>query len=131
MVCKGGVPLSVKLQKSAHSLHSFGRNRCIRFLTTWFLTYPAQARLLCCVHPWEDVMHRLLIFSLLVLLPSLLIGQAPQTPQSARQALLEMFFGSASDHLEKHLPDTTRKTLKRLDSGDGQNMLAQISMFSA
>ena len=76
-------------------------------------------------------MRRLLTVSLLVLLPSLLIGQTPQAPQSARQALIEMFFGSASDHLEKHLPDTTRKTLKRLDSGDGQSMLAQISMFSA
>src|SRR5215470_19856894 len=76
-------------------------------------------------------MRRLLTFSLLVLLPSLLIGQTPQAPQSARQALIEMFFGGSADHLEKHLPDTTRKTLKRLDSGDGQSMLAQISMFSA
>ena len=76
-------------------------------------------------------MRRLLTVSLLVLLPSVLHGQTPQAPQSARQALIEMFFGSASDHLEKHLPDTTRKTLKKLDSGDGQSMLAQISMFSA
>jgi len=76
-------------------------------------------------------MRRLLTFSLLVLLPSLFIGQTPQAPQSARQALIEMFFGGSADHLEKHLPDTTRKTLKRLDSGDGQSMLAQISMFSA
>src|SRR5215470_8941548 len=76
-------------------------------------------------------MRRLLTFSVLVLVPALLNGQNPQAPQSARQALIEMFFGSSADHLEKHLPDTTRKTLKRLDSGEGTSMLAQISMFSA
>ena len=76
-------------------------------------------------------MRRLLTVSLLVLLPSLLLGQTPQAPQSARQALIEMFFGSAGDHLEKHLPDATRKTLKKFDSGDSQSMLAQLSMFSA
>ena len=76
-------------------------------------------------------MRRLLTVSLVIFLPSLLFGQTAQAPQSARQALIDMFFGSSADHLEKHLPDATRKTLKKLDSGDGQSMLAQISMFSA
>ena len=76
-------------------------------------------------------MRRLLTVSLVIFLPSLLFGQTAQAPQSARQALIDMFFGSSADHLEKHLPDATRKTLKKLDTGDGQSMLAQISMFSA
>jgi TonB family protein len=77
------------------------------------------------------MMRHLLTSSLFVLLPSLLFGQTAQAPQSARQALIDMFFGSSADHLEKHLPDATRKTLKKLDTGEGQSMLAQISMFSA
>ena len=77
-------------------------------------------------------MRRLFTIFVSVLLPALSInGQTAQPPQSARQALIDMFFGSSTDHLEKHLPDATRKTLKRLDSGEGTSMLAQISMFSA
>jgi TonB family protein len=76
-------------------------------------------------------MRRLLITLFLALLPALLRGQATQAPQSARQALIDMFFGTSADHLEKHLPDATRKTLKKLDSGEGTSMLAQLSMFSA
>jgi len=68
---------------------------------------------------------------LLLLLPALLGAQTAQAPQSARQALIDMFFGSSADHLEKHLPDATRKRLKKLDSGEGQSVLAQLSMFSA
>ena len=76
-------------------------------------------------------MRHMLTISLLIFVSSLLFGQAAQAPLSARQALIDMFFGSSADHLEKHLPDTTRKTLKKLDTGEGQSMLAQLSMFSA
>lgn len=76
-------------------------------------------------------MRRLFTLLSLVLMPGLLCGQTAQAPQSARQALIDMFFGSSADHLEKHLPDTTRKTLKKLDSGEGTSVLAQLSMFSA
>src|SRR5690349_15098676 len=79
---------------------------------------------------WRCFMRRL--FAILpVLFPVLLTAQTAPAPQSARQALIDMFFGTSADHLEKHLPDTTRKTLKKLDSGEGQSMLAQLSMFSA
>jgi TonB family protein len=54
----------------------------------------------------------------------------PQPSQTARQALIEMFFGSAANHMEKHLPDTTRKTLHRMGSASGEDALAQLSMFS-
>ena len=66
-----------------------------------------------------------------VLACSLLSAQAPAPPQTARQALIEMFFGSTPNHLEKHLPDATRKTLQKLDSGDGRSLLSEFSMLSA
>ena len=60
-------------------------------------------------------------------------AQTPQAPppQSPRQALLEMFFGSAPNHLEKHLPEITRKAFKQLDSGTGPGFLSQFSMIAA
>jgi hypothetical protein len=42
-----------------------------------------------------------------------------------------MFFGAAANHLEKHLPDVTRKTLKRMDSGNGQSFLSEFSMLAS
>jgi len=59
---------------------------------------------------------------------------APQTappPQSARQALIEMFFGTAPNHFEKHLPDLTRSTLKKMGTANGMNALDEFSMFAA
>lgn len=67
-------------------------------------------------------------------LPSLLTAQAPApapSEQTGRQALIEMFFGQAPNHLEKHLPDITRKTFQRMDSGNGQSFLSEFSMLAA
>ncbi len=69
------------------------------------------------------------IAAALMLLP-LLAAQAP-SEQTARQALIEMFFGQAPNHLEKHLPDITRKTFQRMDSGNGQSFLSEFSMLAA
>jgi TonB family protein len=52
-------------------------------------------------------------------------------PQTARQALIEMFFGQAPDHLEKHLPDVTRRTFQKLEGENGQGFLSGISMLAA
>jgi hypothetical protein len=76
-------------------------------------------------------MRRPLVAAIAVLACSLLPAQTPPPPQSARQALIEMFFGSAPNHLEKHLPDVTRKTLQKLDFGDGRSLLSQFSMIAA
>jgi len=78
-------------------------------------------------------MRRLSVVAAFLLLASLLKAQSagdPNPPQTARQALIEMFFGSAANHLEKHLPDATRKTLHRMGSASGQDALAEFSMFS-
>ena len=43
-------------------------------------------------------------------------------PQTARQALIEMLFGQAPGHVEKHLPDVTRQTFKKLGEANGQSL---------
>jgi TonB family protein len=53
------------------------------------------------------------------------------SPQTARQALLEMFFGEKPNHLEKHLPDVTRRSLSKLSSPDAPNVLAEFSMMAS
>jgi hypothetical protein len=57
--------------------------------------------------------------------------QVPPPPQSPRQALLEMFFGSAPNHVEKHLPEIARKAFQQLDTGSGPNFLGEISMIAS
>jgi TonB family protein len=52
-------------------------------------------------------------------------------PQSARQALIEMFFGQAPDHLEKHLPDITRRTFEKLGGTSNQNGFSAFSLLAA
>lgn len=69
-----------------------------------------------------------------LLLPPLLFtsvsAQTQQAPQTARQALIEMFFGTAPNHLEKHLSDSTRNTFKRMSGEGGMSMLDEFSMFA-
>jgi hypothetical protein len=43
-------------------------------------------------------------------------------PQTARQALIEMFFGEGPNHVEKHLPDVTRQSFEKIDGTNGQNV---------
>ena len=57
-------------------------------------------------------------------------GQAEGSPQTPRQALIEMFFGTAPNHLEKHLPDSTRNTLKKLNSMNGITAFDQFNMIA-
>lgn len=73
-------------------------------------------------------------FALALLLSPFVHAQsaAPQAapPQTARQALIEMFFGQAPDHLEKHLADTTRRTYEKLGGANGQSGLGVFSLFA-
>lgn len=52
-------------------------------------------------------------------------------PQTARQALIEMFFGQTPDHLEKHLPDITRQTFVKLGGTSGQTGFSAFSLLAA
>jgi TonB family protein len=64
-------------------------------------------------------------------LPAQTSASGAAAPQTARQALLEMFFGQAPDHLEKHLPDVTRWTFQKLEGEIGQSFLRGFSMLAA
>jgi TonB family protein len=75
-------------------------------------------------------MRRLFAWPLSLLLFPSLNAQTPPPPQTARQALIEMFFGTAPNHLEKHLPDTTRNAFKRMSGANGMSMLDEFSMFA-
>lgn len=75
-------------------------------------------------------MRRLFAWPLPLLLVGSLSAQTPPPPQTARQALIEMFFGTAPNHLEKHLPDTTRTALKRMSGANGMSMLDEFSAFA-
>ncbi len=75
-------------------------------------------------------MCRLLVVAAF-LVPSFLPAQTPPPPQTARQALIEMFFGTAPNHLEKHLLDTTRKAFNKTNTGEGMNTLDELAMFSS
>jgi TonB family protein len=76
-------------------------------------------------------MPRLFAWLLPFLLFSSLYAQPQQAPQTARQALIEMFFGTAPNHLEKHLSDSTRNTFKRISGEGGMSMLDEFSAFAS
>jgi hypothetical protein len=67
-----------------------------------------------------------LIFSSFCLHP-----QTPPPPQTARQALIEMFFGSSSDHLERHLSDVIRRSFQKFTTSSGPSLLAELSAIAA
>ena len=75
-------------------------------------------------------MPRYFAWLLPLLFSSSVIAQTAQAPQTARQALIEMFFGTAPNHLEKHLSDSTRNTFKRMSGEGGMSMLDEFSMFA-
>jgi TonB family protein len=76
-------------------------------------------------------MRPLFLAFVLIVSSSYAASQTPPSTQTARQALLEMFFGDAPNHFEKHLPDVTRSTLKKMGTGSGMNALDEFSMFAA
>jgi TonB family protein len=58
-------------------------------------------------------------------------SQPAAPPQTARQALIEMFFGQTPNHLEKHLPDVTRQAFQNIEGADGKSALGMFSMIAA
>lgn len=70
-----------------------------------------------------------LVLVVMLGVPSLVLAQNPVS-ESARQALIEMFFGTAPNHLERHLPEVTKKSFSRMNSSESQNLLAGLSSLS-
>jgi TonB family protein len=123
----------LKLHNSAHWLHDAGDQAfqaSARAMVTRQLCYS------CCNLPFAEAgMYRLFSLATALLISTLpgtlLQAQTSPSPQTARQALIEMFFGSAANHLEKHLPDATRRSFQKLDSGDGRSFLSEFSMLAS
>ena len=76
-------------------------------------------------------MARLPLVALVCLVANLATSQTPPPPHTARQALIEMFFGTGPNHLEKHLPDITRNAFKKMPSANGMNSLDEFSMIAS
>src|SRR5579864_4918091 len=77
----------------------------------------------------EGSMRHALSALALTLAATSLTAQTLQTPppQSARQALIEMFLGKGENDLAKHLPDITRKTLVRKDESPESSIVLRIA----
>lgn len=60
-----------------------------------------------------------------------LAGSQSSSPQTARQALLELFFGEAPNHMEKHLPELTKKSLNKFGGPGGRNYFSEFAMLAA
>src|SRR5947199_2548729 len=74
-----------------------------------------------------QLMAAVLLYSLAF---SVSAGAQATSYQTARQALLEMFFGEKPNHLERHLPDVTLRSLRKLSSPDVPSVLAEFSMIA-
>ena len=51
----------------------------------------------------------------------------PPSPQSARQALIEMLFGKGPDDFTKHLPDDAKHVLVHKGEGPESSMILRIA----
>jgi hypothetical protein len=58
-------------------------------------------------------------------------GSAQVAPQTARQALLEMFFSKTPGTFEKHLPQATRAALRKAGTTSSASMLSGFSALTA
>ena len=66
-----------------------------------------------------------------VLIFSSLSASAQPAPQTARQALLEMFFSKTPGTFEKHLPQATRAALRKAGTASGASMLTGFSAITS
>jgi cytochrome c5 len=60
-----------------------------------------------------------------------LFASAQATPQTARQALLEMFFSKTPGTFEKHLPQATQAALRKAQPASGASMIAGFSALTS
>jgi len=72
------------------------------------------------------------------LLELLLIGMVPYlwaadaaAPQTARQALIEMFLSPTPGTLEKHLPEVTRAAIRKAQNGSTAGMLTSFAVLTS
>jgi TonB family protein len=114
-----------ELHNSAHSMQYLLPGSYQRFLSN-----PGQLWYAGCDPAIGGSMRRFLSVCFLPLFTFLGFAQTASAPQTARQALIEMFFGTAPNHLEKHLPDTTRNAFKKMTGPNGVSAIDEVSMFA-
>jgi len=71
---------------------------------------------------------RIAVLALIALVVPLCAGAQP-APQTARQALIEMFFGKAPGSLDKHLPDAFREAIAKATAGQSNSTLATFALL--
>ena len=59
---------------------------------------------------------------------SVCLAQTPAPPQTARQALVEMFFSKTPGSFEKHLPEATRAAIYKADNGSAAAAFQSLSL---
>jgi len=74
--------------------------------------------------------NKLVVSILNILLFTALSVGAEPAPQSARQALLEMFFSKTPGTFEKHLPQATRAALRSAGTTSSPSLLSGFSAFT-
>src|ERR1700730_18167293 len=80
---------------------------------------------------WRDAMMLRKFGALLTLCGALTLAASAQAaPQSARQALIEKFFGKTPGSLEKHLPEVTLRALKQAQPVSAGSMLQGFALLS-
>jgi type IV pilus assembly protein PilA len=72
------------------------------------------------------------LFGLIILLATVApsLADAQPAPQTARQALIEMFFSKTPGTFEKHLPDAMVTTLKKANSGASLSALNSFGLLA-
>jgi hypothetical protein len=76
------------------------------------------------------IRHSVFVLAFTSLLGSLSANAQP-APQTARQALLEMFFSKTPGTFEKHLPQATRAALRKAGATSATSMLSGFSAFTS
>ncbi|MFZ0803837.1 MAG: hypothetical protein WBQ09_12810 [Terriglobales bacterium] len=58
------------------------------------------------------------------------LADTQPAPQTARQALIEMFFSKTAGSLEKHLPEVTRAAISKARAASGTSMVDGLSLWT-
>jgi hypothetical protein len=69
------------------------------------------------------------LLTILIATSAIIPTQAQNKPQTARQALIEMFSGHAGS-LEKHLPEVTLAAVQKADPGSAGSMISAIGLIT-
>jgi len=67
---------------------------------------------------------------LVILLAATVITIAQPMPQTARQALIEMFSGKVAGSFEKHLPEATLAAIRKAEPGSAGSLVSMFSLLS-